>query len=443
MCGIVGGIAQREVAPVLLEGLRRLEYRGYDSAGMAVLNDAGELERLRTTGKVAELARAIDRQPLKGVAGIAHTRWATHGRPSESNAHPHICRNRVAVVHNGIVENHARLRDQQKELEFAFTSETDTEVIAHQIYHHLDRGNSLLQAVQRACGELEGAYALGVVSTCEPGRLIAVRRGSPLVIGLGIGEYFIASDMAALLPVTRRFVVLHDGDLVDLTRDAVVIYDARGDRVERPETHSRLSVDNVERGAAFAREKEVDLIIGLGGGSSLDCAKGINFLLTNGGRMQDYWGYGKATKPIKVTVPVAGRPTEIDITDEELKSAYEADKTSYMLPEQRRIEQIAFENKAAAEKALAEIRQGSPGGGQGAEVAFGDGPQAVAGSHGPSGRFGDDFGAGCRESVVYRFEVAQQAPPETVELRPVGGVADPEEPDAKRILCHGPRLSPR
>jgi glucosamine--fructose-6-phosphate aminotransferase (isomerizing) len=248
MCGIVGGIAQREVAPVLLEGLRRLEYRGYDSAGMAVLNSAGELERLRTTGKVAELARAIDRQPLKGVAGIAHTRWATHGRPSESNAHPHICRNRVAVVHNGIVENHARLRDRQKALAYPFTSETDTEVIAHQIYHHLDRGDSLLQAVQRACGELEGAYALGVVSTCEPGRLIAVRRGSPLVIGLGIGEYFIASDVTALLPVTRRFVVLHDGDLVDLTRDAMVVYDARGERVERPETHSQLSVDTVERG---------------------------------------------------------------------------------------------------------------------------------------------------------------------------------------------------
>ena len=248
MCGIVGGIAQRGVTSLLLEGLRRLEYRGYDSAGMAVLNGNGELERVRTTGKVAELARAIDRQPLQGVAGIAHTRWATHGRPSESNAHPHICRKRVAVVHNGIIENHARLRDEQEKLEFPFTSETDTEVIAHQIYHYLERGNSLLQAVQRACGELEGAYALGVVSTCEPGRLIAVRRGSPLVIGLGIGEYFIASDATALLPVTRRFVFLHDGDLVDLTSDAMVIYDEHGERVERPETRSQLSADNVERG---------------------------------------------------------------------------------------------------------------------------------------------------------------------------------------------------
>ncbi len=220
---------------------------GYDSAGMAVLNGDGELERLRTTGKVAELARAIDRQPLKGVAGIAHTRWATHGRPSEANAHPHICRNRVAVVHNGIIENHARLRDAQKALDFPFTSETDTEVIAHQVYHYLDRGHSLLQAVQRACAELEGAYALGVVSTCEPGRLIAVRRGSPLVIGLGIGEYFIASDVTALLPVTRRFVFLHDGDLVDLTSDAMVIYDERGAKVERPETRSQLSVR--QRGA--------------------------------------------------------------------------------------------------------------------------------------------------------------------------------------------------
>jgi len=248
MCGIVGAIAQREVAPILLEGLRRLEYRGYDSAGMAVLNSEQRLERLRTTGKVAELARAYDKRPIHGVAGIAHTRWATHGKPSESNAHPHICRNKVAVVHNGIIENHLALREQQKKLDFPFTSETDTEVIVHQVYYHLDQGDNLLEAVQHACQHLEGAYALGVVSTSEPDRLIAARRGSPLVIGIGIGEYFIASDVAALLPVTQRFIFLEDGDIADMTSQGLVIYNGDGQIVERAETVSELSADAVERG---------------------------------------------------------------------------------------------------------------------------------------------------------------------------------------------------
>ena len=180
MCGIVGAITRREVAPILLEGLRRLEYRGYDSAGLAVLNQASELERIRTLGKVEELARAFGQHPVQGVAGIAHTRWATHGRPSESNAHPHMCRNKVAVVHNGIIENHDALREQQKQRSFTFTSETDTEVIVHQVYHHLEQGHSLLDAVRHSCADMEGAYALGVISTTEPGRLIAARRGSPM-----------------------------------------------------------------------------------------------------------------------------------------------------------------------------------------------------------------------------------------------------------------------
>jgi len=248
MCGIVGAIAQREVAAILLEGLRRLEYRGYDSAGLVVLNEAGELERIRTTGKVVELANAFDRQPVSGTAGIAHTRWATHGKPTESNAHPHICRNKVAVVHNGIIENHQILREQQTKLGFTFTSDTDTEVIAHQVYHHLDQGDNLLAAVRHTCEDLEGAYALGVVSTSEPDRLIAARRGSPLVIGLGIGEHFIASDVAALLPVTQRFVYLQDGDIADLTSGGMAIYNSEGDQVERHENRSQLSVDAVERG---------------------------------------------------------------------------------------------------------------------------------------------------------------------------------------------------
>ena len=248
MCGIVGAIAQREVAPILLEGLKRLEYRGYDSAGLVVLSAAAELERIRTTGKVVQLANAYDRQPVIGKTGIAHTRWATHGKPSESNAHPHICRNKVAVVHNGIIENHQTLREQQSKLGFTFTSDTDTEVIVHQVCHQLDQGDNLLQAVQHTCQDLEGAYALGVVSATEPDRLIAARRGSPLVIGVGIGEYFIASDVAALLPVTQRFVFLEDGDIADLTSVGMVIYNNDGEVVERPETRSELSADAVERG---------------------------------------------------------------------------------------------------------------------------------------------------------------------------------------------------
>jgi glucosamine--fructose-6-phosphate aminotransferase (isomerizing) len=248
MCGIVGAIAQREVALILLEGLRRLEYRGYDSAGLVVLNEVAELERIRTTGKVVELANAFDRQPVSGTTGIAHTRWATHGKPTESNAHPHICRNKVAVVHNGIIENHQMLREQQSKLGFTFTSDTDTEVVVHQVYHHLDQGDNLLEAVRHTCQDLEGAYALGVVSTSEPDRLIAARRGSPLVIGVGIGEYFIASDVAALLPVTQRFVFLEDGDIADLTSVGMVIYNSDGEQVERPETRSELSADAVERG---------------------------------------------------------------------------------------------------------------------------------------------------------------------------------------------------
>ncbi len=248
MCGIVGAIAQREVAPILLEGLRRLEYRGYDSAGLAVLNRNSELERLRTTGKVAELAQALAATPVSGMIGIAHTRWATHGKPSENNAHPHICKNHAAVVHNGIIENFEALRSAQKAQGYTFTSDTDTEVIVHQVHHHLGKGGGLLAAVQQACKDLEGAYALGVISTDEPGRLVAARRGSPLVIGVGIGEYFIASDVAALLPVTQRFIFLEEGDIADITVDGVTIYDAVGNTVQRKETVSELSADAVERG---------------------------------------------------------------------------------------------------------------------------------------------------------------------------------------------------
>ncbi len=248
MCGIVGAVAQRDVVPILIEGLRRLEYRGYDSAGVAVLDDKVCLGRVRTKGKVGDLAAELG-QSLKGNIGIAHTRWATHGVPSVNNAHPHICRNTVALIHNGIIENYEALREQQKKAGYEFTSETDTEVVVHQVYdHHVRQGKDLLAAVQDSIKELRGAYAIGAISTREPGRLVAARLGSPLVIGIGIGEHFIASDVAALLSVTQRFVFLEEGDIADIARESYVIYDAAGNQVERRIHKSELTLDAVDRG---------------------------------------------------------------------------------------------------------------------------------------------------------------------------------------------------
>ncbi len=248
MCGIVGAIAEREVTPILLEGLRRLEYRGYDSAGIAVVKADGCLDRERIPGKVQMLADALVEHPLKGQLGIAHTRWATHGKPTQNNAHPHICNDGVAVVHNGIIENHEALRREQKEAGYKFTSDTDTEVVAHQLHKHHAAGKELLQSVIDTIAELQGAYALGVISNDEPDRLVAARRGSPLVIGLGIGENFIASDVAALLPVTRRFIFLEDGDVADIHRDRVAIYDHQGNYVRREIVESSLTADSTDRG---------------------------------------------------------------------------------------------------------------------------------------------------------------------------------------------------
>jgi len=248
MCGIVGAVAERNVTPILLEGLRRLEYRGYDSAGIAVINDQSCLDRVRRVGKVANLSDSLYEKNLTGFLGIAHTRWATHGVPSEPNAHPHICNNSVAVVHNGIIENHGELREKQKANGYAFTSETDTEVVVHQIELYKKAGDDLLQAVKKAAQDFEGAYALGVISTDEPERLITTRSGSPLVIGVGFGEYFIASDVAALLPVTQRFIFLEEGDIADISKDSLVIYDKNDQPVEREISTSELSVDAVSRG---------------------------------------------------------------------------------------------------------------------------------------------------------------------------------------------------
>ena len=247
MCGIVGAVAGRDVTPVLLEGLRRLEYRGYDSAGVAVLDKASGFDRVRVQGKVNELAESAAAASLHGSTGLAHTRWATHGRPSVNNAHPHICKEEIALVHNGIIENHEALRKEQTGAGYTFESETDTEVVVNQIHRHLQDEDDLLAAVKRTMEELEGTYALGVIDKNRPDRMVAARKGSPLVIGIGIREHFIASDIFALLPVTRQFIVLEEGDLAEVHRDHAVIIDRRGDRVKRPVFTSELSSDSADK----------------------------------------------------------------------------------------------------------------------------------------------------------------------------------------------------
>ena len=248
MCGIVAAVAQRNVVPVLMEGLRRLEYRGYDSAGIAALNGNGKLQRTRAVGKVENLAEAINGRAQEGLTGIAHTRWATHGVPAEHNAHPHCSRDDLALVHNGIIENHQALRAGLIEAGYAFDSQTDTEVIAHAIHQKMAECGDLLQAVRETVARLEGAFALAVMDRRDPDRLITARQGCPVVIGLGIGEHFIASDVAALLPVTRRFIFLEEGDVAEVTKEAVRVFDLNGQPVKRPEKESQLSADAVERG---------------------------------------------------------------------------------------------------------------------------------------------------------------------------------------------------
>jgi glutamine---fructose-6-phosphate transaminase (isomerizing) len=247
MCGIVGGIAQRNVVPILLEGLKRLEYRGYDSAGLAVIHN-NEIYRKRELGKVKGLEAMLQADPISGFIGIAHTRWATHGKPSTANAHPHICRNRVTVVHNGIIENHEQLKSQQVEDGHEFTSQTDTEVIVHEIFDALESSGDFVKAVKQSLAKLEGAYALGIMCTDQPDTLIACRKGSPLVIGVGIGEHFIASDVAALLPVTQRFIFLEDGDIAIIRINDLVIYNKNDNIVTRPIKESQLTAEAADKG---------------------------------------------------------------------------------------------------------------------------------------------------------------------------------------------------
>ena len=248
MCGIVGAVADRDIVPILIEGLRRLEYRGYDSAGVAVLNGTQKMRRLRTVGKVARLMEALDSEPATGYLGIAHTRWATHGVPSERNAHPHISRDGLAIVHNGIIENHEELRADLEANGYEFSSETDTEVIAHRIHYNLARHDGLFAAVQATVRELHGAYALAVVSEDDPDTIVLARAGCPVVIGLGENENFVASDVSALLPVTRRFMFLDEGDVAAIHRRSISVTDAAGKPVERPVRESELEADAVERG---------------------------------------------------------------------------------------------------------------------------------------------------------------------------------------------------
>jgi glucosamine--fructose-6-phosphate aminotransferase (isomerizing) len=248
MCGIVGAVAERNVVPILMEGLRRLEYRGYDSAGVAVQSDKG-ITRLRRLGKVQELQDALDENPIKGVTGISHTRWATHGIPNEANAHPHTSGTDIAIVHNGIIENYEELRDDLKRKGYEFTSDTDTEVVAHRIHHHRKSTDDLVAAVTATVAELEGAYALVVMSADDRETLVLARQGCPVVIGLGIDENFVASDVAALLPVTRNFMFLNEGDVAKVERTKVTIWDENGVVAERPMKESELTADAAERGS--------------------------------------------------------------------------------------------------------------------------------------------------------------------------------------------------
>ena len=248
MCGIVGAVAERNITPILVEGLKRLEYRGYDSAGVALVEADGRLQRCRRNGKVAELEQALGQAPLSGRLGIAHTRWATHGAPCERNAHPHFSGGELAVVHNGIIENHEALRTRLQALGYVFTSDTDTEVIVHLLHHKLDSLGDLTAALKATIPELQGAYGLAVISARQPDRILAARSGSPLVIGLGMGENFLASDQLALRQVTDRFVYLEEGDIAEIRRDALQIWDINGAEVQREAVQYHEGAEAADKG---------------------------------------------------------------------------------------------------------------------------------------------------------------------------------------------------
>jgi glucosamine--fructose-6-phosphate aminotransferase (isomerizing) len=249
MCGIVGAAAKRPIAELLIDGLKKLEYRGYDSAGIAVIDEQNQLKRMRVAGKVRELENALEAHPFDGHVGIAHTRWATHGVPSEKNAHPFISHNEFALVHNGIIENHAALREELQKEGYLFNSDTDTEVAVHLIHKHYTQNKDLLAAVRAAVAQIKGAYALGIISKLYPNRLIAIRQGSPLVIGVGKNENFIASDPLALLSITQQFIYLEDDDLADITVEQINIYNKKQQRIHREQHTLSINYDSTERGS--------------------------------------------------------------------------------------------------------------------------------------------------------------------------------------------------
>ena len=314
MCGIVGAIAERNVVPILMEGLRRLEYRGYDSAGIAIVED-GAIRRLRRVGKVHNLQEALDETPARGRMGISHTRWATHGVPNEGNAHPHMSGKDVAIVHNGIIENFEELRADLRKKGYEFSSDTDTEVVAHRIAMHLEQVDDLAEAVKATVAELEGAYALAVMSIGHPDRLVLARAGAPVVVGLGIGENFVASDVAALLPVTRKFMFLDEGDIALVEREDVTIWDSDGNVVARPVKESELTADAAERGSfrhymqkeiheqaqavartlneRIANGKVLDAAFGPKANEALDATRGIHIVACgtsyHAGLVARYW----------------------------------------------------------------------------------------------------------------------------------------------------------
>ncbi|MCP4993310.1 MAG: glutamine--fructose-6-phosphate transaminase (isomerizing) [Gammaproteobacteria bacterium] len=248
MCGIVGAIGKRDITPILIEGLRRLEYRGYDSAGIAIRDEDGRIQRIRSVGKVASLQERLEESPIEGHQGIAHTRWATHGMPAERNAHPHMSGEQVAVVHNGIIENHAELRQELQAQGYQFSSETDTEVIAHLMAAALKQKEGLCDAFKSVVDRLVGAYSLAVSSPDDPDRIVVARAGSPLVVGLGEGENFVASDVFALLTETQRFIFLEEGDLAEVRREGVQVYDSSGEPVDRPVVSSKLNATATDKG---------------------------------------------------------------------------------------------------------------------------------------------------------------------------------------------------
>lgn len=326
MCGIVAAVAQRDVAPILIAGLKALEYRGYDSAGLAVRNDTG-VERVRAAGKVREMEALYLARPFPGGTGIAHTRWATHGAPTQGNAHPHVA-GRVTVVHNGIIENHESLRAELKAAGREFLSDTDTEVIAHLVDAHIEQGMELREAVQAALARLEGAYAIAVMDSQAPDRIVGARRGSPLVVGVGIGEHFLASDVQALIQVTRKVAYLDEGDVVEIHRDGWQAWNADGEPVERDVRESDLSTDAVERGEyRHYMQKEIfeqpravadtlegrmgphgvlPNIFGVDGEAVLDKVRGVHIVACgtsyHAGLVAKYWIEALARLPVSVEV---------------------------------------------------------------------------------------------------------------------------------------------